>query len=248
MRVFVFWWTLLIKNSIIAFNQSAQISLLNQNNQLNIGFNQNLCLQVNGNFKNQYKLHGNKFIKSATCDESNNGQKFSMIHYDPNDQSKFGIALKQYVDGPKDGSQVSKNWKPKYYSLLGKFKQVKVSLVTNLEDFKNNEKFQWSYNQFGELVNQNLGGRYLAVNEKNKVSLLPNTVPRIWFFGMIDSGNPNLIDNNTGIDYCSENPCLNNGRCLDEINGYTCYCPAGFQGEHCEVNIDDCLLNWMMFA
>ena len=88
----------------------------------------------------------------------------------------------KYVDGPKE----RKNWKPKYYSLFGKFKQVKVSLVTDVEDFKNNAKFQWTFNEFGELVNQNLGGRYLAVNDKNKVSLMPNTIPRIWSFGIRD--------------------------------------------------------------
>ena len=177
MRIFILWWTL---STIIAFDQPAQISLLNQNNQLNIGFNHNLCLEVKGDYTNPNKLQGNKFVKSATCDESNSGQKFSLIDYDPDDPSKFGIALKQYVDGPKDGSQGSKNWKPKYYSLLGKSKQVKVLEVKNLDDFKNNKKFQWSFNDFGELVNQNLGGRYLAVKSNNKVSLLPNDRVSFW--------------------------------------------------------------------
>ena len=149
----------MIKSSIIASTQSAQIPLLNQENQIQVGFSRNLCLQVNGNFKNSNKLFGSKFIKSAPCDDSS-GQKFSVIYYDPNDQSKFAIALMKYVDGPQE----RKNWKPKYYSLFGKAKQVKVSLVTDIEDFKNNAKYQWSFNEFGELVNYNLGGRYLAVN------------------------------------------------------------------------------------
>ena len=159
MWFFIFWWIIWITSSVIASSQSAETALLNQHNQIQVGFNRNLCLQINGNFKNANKLQGGKFVKSAPCDESS-GQKFSIIHYDPNDRSKFGIALMKYVDGP----QGSTNWKPKYYGLLGKFKQVKVSLVKDAEDFRKNAKFQWSFNEFGELVNHNLGGRYLAVN------------------------------------------------------------------------------------
>ena len=36
-------------------------------------------------------------------------------------------------------------------------------------------------------------------------------------------------------------PCQNNGTCIDGINAYQCDCKnTGFEGEHCEFNIDEC--------
>ena len=29
----------------------------------------------------------------------------------------------------------------------------------------------------------------------------------------------------------------------DEVNGYNCSCAAGFTGQLCETNIDDCVMN-----
>uniref|UniRef100_A0A3Q3N703 Neurocan core protein n=1 Tax=Mastacembelus armatus TaxID=205130 RepID=A0A3Q3N703_9TELE len=39
------------------------------------------------------------------------------------------------------------------------------------------------------------------------------------------------------------NPCLHGGSCLQEGDGYSCYCPQGFSGESCEIDIDDCQSN-----
>ncbi|VDK87508.1 unnamed protein product [Litomosoides sigmodontis] len=36
------------------------------------------------------------------------------------------------------------------------------------------------------------------------------------------------------------NPCLNGGRCVDELNGYHCECLVGFTGRQCATNIDEC--------
>ncbi|XP_059197698.1 neurocan core protein [Centropristis striata] len=59
--------------------------------------------------------------------------------------------------------------------------------------------------------------------------LVPN-----WAFGLIPS-----VDNNP----CQTNPCLHGGSCLQEGDGYSCYCPQGFSGESCEIDIDDCQSN-----
>jgi protein crumbs len=46
----------------------------------------------------------------------------------------------------------------------------------------------------------------------------------------------------TNVDDCESQPCLNHGKCLDEVNAYACDCSdTGFEGDHCETNIDDCL-------
>ena len=42
------------------------------------------------------------------------------------------------------------------------------------------------------------------------------------------------------INECSSNPCLNNGTCLDGVNGYKCNCPGAFNGTHCESWTDLC--------
>ncbi|XP_077351669.1 protein eyes shut homolog isoform X2 [Festucalex cinctus] len=62
----------------------------------------------------------------------------------------------------------------------------------------------------------------------------------------------------TNIDNCAPNPCLNGGTCVDlidkcfcqsaytgkptdgEIRNFTCSCPAGFMGDLCEVEVNEC--------
>ncbi len=35
-------------------------------------------------------------------------------------------------------------------------------------------------------------------------------------------------------DYCSNQPCLNGGTCVDGLSGFQCLCPAGYTGTVCE--------------
>ncbi|KAI9547745.1 hypothetical protein NQZ68_015011 [Dissostichus eleginoides] len=40
-----------------------------------------------------------------------------------------------------------------------------------------------------------------------------------------------VLENNP----CQTNPCLHGGSCLQEGDGYSCYCPQGYSGESCEI-------------
>ena len=37
-------------------------------------------------------------------------------------------------------------------------------------------------------------------------------------------------------DDCSPNPCLNGGKCYDEVNGFTCMCENNYFGNRCQVH------------
>ena len=41
-----------------------------------------------------------------------------------------------------------------------------------------------------------------------------------------------------------DEPCQNSGKCIDGINNYQCDCSnTGFEGDHCEININECAVN-----
>ncbi|XP_078578459.1 uncharacterized protein LOC144863280 [Branchiostoma floridae x Branchiostoma japonicum] len=40
------------------------------------------------------------------------------------------------------------------------------------------------------------------------------------------------------IDYCSRNPCKNGGTCTNRASGFQCACPAGYEGDTCQTEID----------
>ncbi|XP_070203289.1 uncharacterized protein [Littorina saxatilis] len=40
------------------------------------------------------------------------------------------------------------------------------------------------------------------------------------------------------IDECVSSPCQNGGNCVDQLNAYTCSCPAGYSGTNCETGAE----------
>lgn len=42
------------------------------------------------------------------------------------------------------------------------------------------------------------------------------------------------------INECETNPCRNGAECVDGVNKYTCLCPEGFEGDRCQININEC--------
>ena len=106
---------------------------------------------------------------------------------------------------------------------------------------ESNKKFWWSYTGFRELMNYNLDGRYLNVNEKGKVQLLPSFTPRIWIFGNFSQKAEETSSSSKECPLqCPPNRCRNGGSCIDGINTFTCDCPDGWEGEFCEVSTNDC--------
>ncbi|XP_078616500.1 uncharacterized protein LOC144884861 isoform X1 [Branchiostoma floridae x Branchiostoma japonicum] len=42
------------------------------------------------------------------------------------------------------------------------------------------------------------------------------------------------------LDYCQSSPCQNGGSCTMQGSEFICLCPAGFEGDMCDVNVDEC--------
>ncbi len=54
----------------------------------------------------------------------------------------------------------------------------------------------------------------------------------------------NMDDCNPFTDPVTKEPkCFNKGKCVDRVGGYHCICPAGYVGERCEGDVNECLSN-----
>ncbi|XP_076847480.1 neurocan core protein isoform X3 [Brachyhypopomus gauderio] len=63
--------------------------------------------------------------------------------------------------------------------------------------------------------------------------------------GNLESGHSEAIRSNgshgsEAEDRCS---CLHGGTCLPDGEGFRCFCPQGYTGESCEIDVDDCMSN-----
>ncbi|KAM8849460.1 neurocan core protein-like isoform 2-T2 [Spinachia spinachia] len=71
-------------------------------------------------------------------------------------------------------------------------------------------------------------------------ALLPGNMEEESSRGVVDIRNITLSSTDT-VEPCVTNPCLHGGKCLPQGTGYSCYCPQGYTGENCEIDVDDCL-------
>ena len=42
------------------------------------------------------------------------------------------------------------------------------------------------------------------------------------------------------VDECADSPCVNAVACVNTAGAFTCQCMAGWEGERCHVNVQDC--------
>uniref|UniRef100_A0A7N6A8D0 EGF-like domain-containing protein n=1 Tax=Anabas testudineus TaxID=64144 RepID=A0A7N6A8D0_ANATE len=43
------------------------------------------------------------------------------------------------------------------------------------------------------------------------------------------------------VDLCSPNPCQNRAICRSHRDSYSCFCVPGFQGSHCQIDVNECI-------
>ncbi|XP_035827926.1 fibropellin-1-like [Aplysia californica] len=52
-----------------------------------------------------------------------------------------------------------------------------------------------------------------------------------------------IVSPYSDIDDCKSRPCQNGATCHDQVNAFTCTCPAGYTGKTCAGDVDDCSPN-----
>jgi hypothetical protein len=83
---------------------------------------------------------------------------------------------------------------------------------------------------YGIALEENLGVRHAyAVSESSTVDRRPALT--VCWDGLIDP------------DDCAPNPCQNGGTCVDGVNSYSCVCPPGLSGQHCEIAECPCMIH-----
>ncbi|XP_033116445.1 protein crumbs-like isoform X2 [Anneissia japonica] len=101
---------------------------------------------------------------------------------------------------------------------------------TNTEFFNNSIGFEGCLEEVrvGQLLLP-----YLEPNQYNSVSPEQFTIST-----MVD-----VVSGCQGRAVCDSGPCINGATCEDTWNDYSCQCADGFDGEHCQNNINECSSN-----
>ncbi|XP_046732953.1 neurocan core protein isoform X1 [Silurus meridionalis] len=88
-----------------------------------------------------------------------------------------------------------------------------------------------------------------SMTESGVISPTASDEYHLSIFGSLLPGNPESGLGNSDSsrnneseaqDRCS---CLHGGTCLPHDEGFQCFCPQGYTGESCEIDVDDCLSN-----
>uniref|UniRef100_A0A674DK64 Neurogenic locus notch homolog protein 1 n=1 Tax=Salmo trutta TaxID=8032 RepID=A0A674DK64_SALTR len=99
--------------------------------------------------------------------------------------------------------------------------------------------------QSGATCTDFLGGYSCKVGQVSTVPLRPLSLT----LGLTASSTCihceiNIDDCNPFTDPVTNEPkCFNKGKCVDRVGGYHCICPAGYVGERCEGDVNECLSN-----
>ena len=100
-----------------------------------------------------------------------------------------------------------------------------------------------------EIFNKNQNSRWVILSQvDNWRSLSSHDITQITSVGVssnkhvkwkIFTSNENMCDPD---DCVNKTSCQNGSQCIDGINSYFCNCLDGFEGEFCQINIDECNL------
>nr|XP_049698738.1 protein crumbs [Helicoverpa armigera] len=113
----------------------------------------------------------------------------------------------------------------------------------------------WEYSEGEEVTGDNLAGEYFkgcmgAVHVGGL--LLPFFTEEELFVGAtaallaaqphyaLMSGRPWGSAAGVGCVLCLERDCANGGHCADVRSSYSCACPAGYTGDYCQIDVDEC--------
>ncbi|KAG8003561.1 Neurocan core protein [Nibea albiflora] len=144
--------------------------------------------------------------------------------------SNIGATEMESRSAVSESFVVGSRWTP-FKVVSPKLEEHKPSVTTDNKDNKDTS------NPFGILVPNWAFGLFPSV--RRAYPSAAQSQSRMQAHAIENGATCHQVENNP----CQTNPCLHGGSCLQEGDGYSCYCPQGFSGESCEIDIDDCQSN-----